>query len=165
MTTRTFRQHAQGFGAATTNITVKLDGQEIFSGPVVTENAPLPVLPNPAFSVANEAFTWEKDTAFSGTMALEISVSGSPLLLANTVANYPTDAPEFAGDFMGFYSYQDGETLISDPFSDEQIDGISVSRNEDPSLSGQWWWTIMPGSTFTCTVSVAPSLIPPPPTE
>jgi hypothetical protein len=163
MTTRTFRQHAQGFGAATTNITVTLNGQEIFSGPVATENAPLPVLPDPAVVIDNVIFTWENDTTFSGPATLEISVSGSPLLLADTVANYPTDAPEFSDQYLGFYSYQDSDVTVTDPFANEQIDGIPVARVEGSDLTGQWWWTIMPGSTFTATVNIAASL--PPPTE
>jgi hypothetical protein len=163
MTTRTFKQHAKGFGAATTNITVVLDGQEIFSGPVATENAPLPALPDPSVVIDNVIFTWENDTTFSGQSILEISVSESPLLLADTVANYLTDAPEFADQYTGFYSYQDDEIMVTDPFINEQIDGIPVSRNDDPTLSGQWWWVIMPGSTFTCTVNISASLPPPPP--
>ena len=160
MTTRIFQQHARGYGAAPTNITVTLDGQEIFSGPILTENSPLPVLPDPDINITNEIFTWEKDSTFSGTMELAITVSGSPLLLADTLANYPTNSPEYADQFVGFYSYVDGGTEYSDPFTNEQIDGIPVSRIADPALSGQWWWKIMPGSVFTATININASVQP-----
>jgi hypothetical protein len=163
MTVRTFKQHAQAFGAIPTNITVKLDGQEIFSGPLTTENSPLPTLPDLAFAIPNVAFSWEKDSSFSGTVALEISVEGSPMLIADTLANYRTDSPANADIFEPFYYEQVGENIYSDPFSDEQIDGIPVSRLSDQDLPGQWWWTVMPGSTFTTTVHIEASLPPTPP--
>jgi hypothetical protein len=165
MTTRTFQQHAKGFGAATANINVRLDGQEIFSGPVLTENTPLPVLPDSAFVINNVAFTWEKETTFSGTATLEISVSGSPIMLADTKANYATNAPEFEDQYTEFYQIQEGDISIAEPFSDIQIDGISVYRSENPELVGQWWWKIMPGSTFACTVNITRSIWPDPSTE
>jgi hypothetical protein len=165
MTTRTFQQHAKGFGAATANINVRLDGQEIFSGPVLTENAPLPVLPDSVFVINNVAFTWEKSPGFSGQVALEISVSGSPLLLADTMANYFINEPEFENQYKYFYQSQIGDILTTEPFSDVQIDGISTNRPENSDFTGQWWWKIMPGSTFACTVNIARSIWPDPPTE
>lgn len=161
MTVRTFKQFAQGYGATPTSITVKLDGQEIFSGEIATENAPLPSLPDSSVQILNEIFTWEKDTTFTGTMALEISVQGSPLLLADSLANYHIDLPEYADKYLGYYSEVIDGVTYTDSFTNEQIDGISVSRSENPALSGQWWWTIMPGSTFTATVNILASLPPP----
>jgi len=163
MTVRTFKQNAKAFGAIPSNIIVKLDGQQIFSGPVETENSPLPSLPDLQFQVTTTAFTWEKDTSFSGTADLEITVEGSPLLLADTLANYQIDAPDHADQFGIFYSETIDGNTYSDPFTDEQIDGVSVSRQDDPSLTGQWWWIIMPGSTFTSTVNINASSPPPTP--
>ena len=163
MSTRTFKQFAKAFGATPANIVVRLDGQEIFSGAVETENTPLPSLPDLSLAIDNLAFSWEKDTSFSGTAALEITVNGSPLLLANTQANYLVDDADHANVYNEFYYEEIDGVRYSDPFTDERIDGISVARVEDPALSGQWWWKIMPGSTFSAIVNIQASLPPPPP--
>jgi hypothetical protein len=161
MTSRTFQQHGQAYGTQQTTINVVLDGVSIYSGPVNTVNAPLPSLPDPSYQVDNVLYSFERDTTFSGTAELSIEVNGSPLLLCQTLANYPVDQPGQADIFTKFYSYKEGEDMISDPFSNERIDSVAMSRSHDPL--GQWWWTIMPGSTFAATINIQPSAPPPPP--
>ena len=163
MSTRTFKQTGQGYGSLPTTITAKIDGQIVFTGPVETSNQPLPVLPNLDFRCDNTLFSWTRDTAFSGTIALEISVDGSPLLLTETVADYLVNSADNQGVFNGFYSFDQDGVIYADPLSNETIDGILVSRDNDTELTGQWYWTIMPGSTFSATINVLASLEPPPP--
>ena len=163
MTTRTFKQLGQGYGAFPTIITAKIDGVEVFSGEVQTANQLLPSLPDLSVQLDNNLFSWTRSTDFVGTMTLEISVQGSPLLLGNTVADYFVDSPENQGVFNSIYSYEKDGVIYFDPLDNEAIDGISVSRVDDPELPGQWYWKIMPGSTFTATVNVQASQLPPAP--
>ena len=163
MSIRTFKQLGQAYGPIPATIVAKIDGVEVFSGEILTVNQPLPSLPSESPDVTNALFSWTKDTSFSGAINLEITVEGSPVLLTDSRANYPIDAPEYADEYNIFYSYKIDETIYFDPFNDEKIDGISVSRVDDPLLPGQWYWTIMPGSTFSATVNIQSSLPPPPP--
>ena len=163
MSTRIFKQLGQAYGAIPATIVAKIDGVEVFSGEAPTLNQPLPSLPSDAPVVTNVLFSWTKDTGFSGSLNLEITVEGSPLLLTASVANYRIDKPENQDIFEAFYSYEINGVTYGDPFDNESIDGISVSRVDDPLLPGQWWWKIMPGSTFTAKVNVNASLPPPPP--
>ena len=162
MSTRTFKQIGQAYGGLPTTVTAKIDGVEVFSGQVTTVNQPLPVLPDLSFQIENTLFSWTNDSAFSGTQVMEISVQGSPLLVTNTWADYAVDVPENQGVFSTFYVYEKDGITYTDPLSNEMIDGIPVDRNDDPSLPGQWYWTIMPGSTFQATVNVNASITPPP---
>lgn len=166
MSTRTFKQMGQGYGSLPATITAKIGDKIVFSGEVATVNQPLPVLPDLSFQMNNTLFSWTDNTEISGTTTMEITVEGSPVLLANTVANYYFDSPAYENEFTGFYSYVVDGVYYGDPLSNEMIDGIIVSRAEDPSLTGQWFWTILPGSTFTATVNIEASrpLPSPPPT-
>lgn len=163
MTTRTFKQLGQGYGSLPTTIIAKIDGVEVFSGEVTTVNQPFPTVSELSLTIDNILFSWTKSTDFSGTLTMEISVQGSPLLLTTTLADYPIDSPDKQGVFTSFYSIEKDGTIYFDPFDHETIDGVSVSRIDSPELSGQWWWGIMPGSTFTATVNVEASQAPPPP--
>ena len=163
MSTRTFKQLGQGYGSLPTTLVAKIDGVEVFSGEVTTINQPFPTIPDLSLKIDNSLFSWTKTTDFLGTLTMEISVQGSPLLLTNTVADYFVDTPDNQGVFTSFYSVEKDGTTYYDPFDHETMDGVSVSRIDDPALSGQWWWGIMPGSTFTATVNVEASQTPPPP--
>ena len=163
MTIRTFRQYGQAYGSQPASIIATIDGVEVYSGPINTLNQALPVLPDVSLMIDNVIFSWEKTTDFSGTVNLELRVSGSPLILAGTLANYPTDNEAAANRWSAFYSYTVDGVLYLDSFSDEKIDGVSVSRQDSPEYSGQWWWKIMPGSVFTAVVHVQQSAPPPPP--
>jgi hypothetical protein len=89
-------------------------------------------------------------------------VQGSPLVLGEARANYFYDTNTAATVWREFYSYSVDGNTYKDPLSNEQIDGVSVSRVEDPALPGQWWWIIAPGSVFTATMRISPSLTTPP---
>ena len=163
MSTRTFKQYGLAYGSSPTTITAKIDGVEVFSGQVTTVDQPLPTFPNPNFNIENTLFSWTKDSSFSGTTIMEISVQGSPVLLAPTLANYSVDSPENQDIFSPFYRYEVDGVIYSDPLSNESINGTSVFRGREENLTGQWYWLVSAGSTFTATINVQASQIPPSP--
>ena len=152
MTTRNFIQCGQAYGSTPATITATLDGTVIFSGTIPTQNMPFPTLPD--FSVTGvNLFTWTNTVDFSGTQSLAISVTGADLLLTDSFADHCVANAISA--FYPFYSYNVGNVGIADPFSNVIIDGEVMQRGpDDEILSGQWYWTIPRGSTFTATLNV-----------
>ena len=151
MTLRTFQQHALGFGIIPAQVIFQINGNTVFSGAVTTLDQPRPSLPNPEYSVDNVAWTWQDDAEFSGTKSITVSVSDSPLLLANTLADNPYSN---VVNYSAFYTVEIGNVSYADPFTNETIDGIAQSGPYNPELSGQWWWHIPAGSTFSATMHV-----------
>lgn len=157
MSIRTFKQLGEGYGPSEVSITAKIDDVVVYSGPIITLNEPLPVIPDPVFDINDTLYSWEADNNFSGQMMLEIEVNGGTLLLTDIWANQ-----RIIGDFDSYgpyYSYiEDGETIF-DPFEDEKIDGISQPKNRTlGNLYGQWWWIIHDGSVFTAKINVVPGV-------
>lgn len=170
MTTRTFVQHAQAYGSTTGTLTAKIDGTIVFQGPILTLNQPLPALPDSGFKIENNAFSWTNDVTFAGTQSLEITVENATVLLGDTLANYMPghdgngNALGNATAFGDFYTVADDQGLtISDPFSEETIDGV-LQPGADVHASpwtGQYWWTLGSGSTFTATVNIQAGSVAP----
>jgi hypothetical protein len=156
MTVRLFRQHAQGYGSQPTNVTVKIDGVDIYSGSVSTINTPVPCLPDSDVKINNVAWGWDDTAEFAGTRELSISVSGSPLLLAETLANNPHAGniqPEM--EWLAFYCKDINGVKYFDPLSNQAIDGVAQrTAAQGVGNTGQQWWIIDAGSTFTATVNV-----------
>jgi hypothetical protein len=152
MTVRTFKQHGQGYGLDPVHVIAKLDGVEIFNGPVDTVDEPFPMLPDPTVDITTTLFSWEDLINFVGTKSLEITVTGGKLLLTNTLANYGIYSfeDESPDSFTAFYQSEDS---CIDPFSNVIISGQPKSADHT-ELSGQWYWTLPAGSTFSCNVSI-----------
>ena len=103
---------------------------------------------------------WQNDTNFSGQQQIEISVQGSPLLMAYTVANYYVDTPSQEDQYAPFYQIEIGGIMYGDPLTNVKIDGKAYpSHPDDPTLPGQWWHLIPAGSTFTATLNVQASIV------
>ena len=161
MTTRTFKQLGQSYGSTPAIITATINGTVVFSGEITTIDTPLPILPNLSVT-GTELFTWTNTVDFSGTQSFSISVDNSPLLLTDTSADYCV--ANNVSQFQSFYSYTQGDTYIYDPFSNTAIDGVAVQRNTSiPELTGQWYWLVPAGSTFTATLNVNAGVEPTPP--
>lgn len=160
MTTRTFVQQGQAYGSNTASITVKIDGNVVFQGPVLTLNQPFPQEPGIGSLISNDLYSWTNDVFFEGTQSLEITVEGATLLLANSLANYMPGAANGvptgnATTFGPYYSITSDSGVETDPFSDETINGIPQQEpSHVPPYSGQWWWAISPGSTFSATINI-----------
>jgi hypothetical protein len=130
-----------------------IGGNTVYSGGVLTVDEPLPhPLPNPDYVVDNVAWTWTGNADFVGSQEISISVTGSPLLLAESVAYDPYG---YVNDFSGFFSANIANVLFYDPFSDEKLDGVPQPGPLNPATPGQWWWVIPAGGTFTATMHVA----------
>jgi hypothetical protein len=172
MTSRTFKQYGQGYGNTSVTITVKLDSQTVFSGPVETIDQETPWK---AHGVELCSFVGP-DVSFNGTLPLEISVANGDLLLSETLANYSnvyiTDAQgnvntysSGSDEFAMFYQTTIDGVTYSDPFTDEKIDGVLQDGPPNPEYTGQWGWVIRNGSTFTATLNIQPGiespLVPP----
>jgi hypothetical protein len=155
---RTFTQTGQAYGSVPCSITAKIDNVVVFSGPVATENTPIPFLPNVELDVGVDIFSWQKPIDFSGTCELEIAVTGSTLLITDTGADYVNalDPTEIGP----FYQVTIDGVVYTDPFTNEKINGNTVPGPYNPELPGQWYWKVDPGSTFTATVNINPGVAP-----
>jgi len=153
MTTRNFIQCGQAYGSTTSSITATIDGTVVFSGPVSTVNTPVPNRPDAATDPVPTIFTWTNTVAFAGTQSYSIAVTGSPLLLSFTGADYCI--ANNTAQFGTFYTYEIGGVTVADPLTNVAIDGVAMQRGPDNStLSGQWQWLIPAGSTLTATLNV-----------
>jgi hypothetical protein len=165
MTTRTFKQYGQGYGATPATIVVTLGGVEIFNGNIATLNQPVPDMPIvPGENLGVELYSWTSTLEFAGTQALEITVTDGTFLMSKSVANYfkyvdPTKpsgpyATSGVANFVPFYNYTvDGE-VIYDPLSSVSIDGTAQTVARVPGEYGQWYWVLGPGQVLTATMNV-----------
>jgi hypothetical protein len=160
MTTRTFKQLGQAYGKIPATITATINGVIVFSGEIPTADAPLPVLPDPSVT-GTELFSWTSTVDFSGSQSFSISVTGSQLLLTQSLADYCV--LDNTSEFFNFYSYDHDGVKSTDPFTDVAIDGIVTQKSSDIQLPGQWYWTIPAGSTFTATLNINAGVLPTPP--
>lgn len=178
MTTRTFKQLGQGFGIIPCTITAKIDGVTVYSGTVPTVNQPLPAGPAGVDDGYPDLFTWTNDVNFAGTQSMEITVTGSPLLLAAVNANYVPQVIPVTGKIENpdpnwvptnyessgpstynvIFKESVGDKVYTDPTTNVVIDGIAKSVTRNPELTGQRHWLINPGSTFTCQLNVQAGL-------
>ena len=165
MTTRTFKQYGQGYGATPATIVVTLGGVEIFNGNIATLNQPVPDMPIvPGENLGVELYSWTSTLEFAGTQALEITVTDGTFLMSKSVANYfkyidpakPSGPYATSGvaNFVPFYNYTvDGE-VIYDPLSSVSIDGTAQTVARVPGEYGQWYWVLGPGQVLTATMNV-----------
>jgi hypothetical protein len=156
MTTRTFRQFGQAYGATPASITASVGGSVVFSGAISTADQPVPL--SQANISAAELFSWINTVDFAGNVSFSIAVNNSQLLLTDTDADYCS--ANNTSNFYPFYSYEDSGMTIADPFTDVTIDGVPMLRGPNNSnvagpLTGQWYWLIPAGSTFTATLNVS----------
>ena len=179
MTTRTFKQYGQGYGATPATITVTLAGVEIFNGDIATLNQPVPDMPIvPGENLGVEIYSWTKDLAFQGTDSLQITVTDGTLLLSKSVANYfkyidpakPSGPYASSGpdNFIYFYDFAVDGDVIYDPLSNVSIDGVAQTVARVEGEFGQWYWVLGPGQTMAATLNViagyeSDNIYPPPP--
>lgn len=165
MTTRTFKQYGQGYGASPTTITVTLGGVQIFGGDIATLNQPVPDMPIvPDSNLGVELYSCTKDVAFQGADPLQITVVDGTLLLAKSVANYfkyidpalPSGPYASSGpdNFVPFYEFVVDGVVIYDPLSNVVIDGVAQVPARSAGEHGQWYWVLGPGQTLTATLNV-----------
>jgi hypothetical protein len=165
MTTRTFKQFGQGYGATPATITVTLGGLQIFAGDIATLDQPVPDMPIvPGENLGVEIYSWTKDVTFQGADTLQITVVDGTFLMSKSLANYfkYTDPAKPSGpyatsgpnNFVPFYNYTDNGEVIYDALSNVAIDGAAQTVARAPGEYGQWYWVLGPGQTMTATLNV-----------
>jgi hypothetical protein len=177
MTTRTFKQLGQGYGSSNCTVTAKINGATVYSGIVPTANQRVPSAPTGVEDTFPTLFTWTNDVDFEGTQTMEITVTGATLLLGSISANYypmpnssvgliENPGPSWEENYVssgpdtyGFiFSEVVDDLIYTNPATNIAIDGVPKTVTRDPSLLGQRYWTISPGSTFTCQLNVQAGL-------
>lgn len=174
MTIRTFKQLGQGYAAEPLTITASIDEVVVYSGEIPTLDQPADpsILLNP---FGQQLFTWQLDTEFAGSVAMNFTIAGPGLLfLSDTLANYvqipnPDPAPDLPAYINGgpdvfgsFYQEITPEYILGDPFTNVKINGVDQNTLERTELtSGQWRWTIEVNGTFSATVNIFPNALSP----
>jgi hypothetical protein len=162
MTTRTFKQYGQGYGATPATIAVTIDGVEIFNGDVPTLNEPVPVKPIvPSENLGVEIYSWTNDVTFQGTNSLQITVANGTFLMTDSLANYfkyvnppLPDASSGPDNFIFFYDVTIDGNAITDPLTDVSIDGVARTVTRPEGELGQWCWVLGAGQVLTATINV-----------
>jgi hypothetical protein len=114
------------------------------------------MLPDENLRPGVDLFSWTADVNFAGVFKLEITLTGSPLLLTTTDANCVN--PEDPTQRGMFYNIDVDGIVLSDPLSNEKINGVAQIINNRDTLTGQWYWLIPANSTFTADVTTQPGI-------
>ena len=148
---RIFKQLGHAYGDSPVSIVAQIDGNTVFSGTVPTTDSAVPEV-EPDVQLGLDCFSWTEPTAnFTGTRSLSIAVSGGVFQIGQTLAQ----ANVANADQYGFvYSANVGGVIFSDPLTDVMIGGAAQTQPDDPTLPGQWGWTIPAGSTLTATLNI-----------
>lgn len=146
---KTIIQQAMGINVVPVNVTVTIDGQQIFDGAVPTTNTPGPV-PTPI--PGEDAWSWAVAGSFWGTQTMTVTVQNGLMFLCYTWINIPARDPsrirlhsKFEGN--GFFYY--------DPLSAVTINGVAQNPPRTSELNGQWCYAIGEGDILSCTVNIA----------
>lgn len=152
MTTRTFIQRGKAYGAVPCTIIAKINNTVVYEGPVTTVDESLPTEPHTQANT--DLFSWTGTVDFQGTQTMEITVTGSVLVLTTTVANY-NSLQNPGADHYGafFYEVVDG-IKYQRPLANIKIGGVDQPVVHDETAPGQGHWNIRPGQVFTADVRV-----------
>jgi len=175
MTVRTFKQLGQGYATEPLTIIASIDNVIVYEGiiPTVDQNGSTDPGTIPDI-FGEQLFTWELDTAFSGTVDMSVTVAGpGRLFLTSTLANYvqilapdsviePRYYINSGPDVFGFfYQKQMEDYVLGDPMTNVKISGVPQTTSHGPLASGQWNWFIEGGDTFSATVNIGGSPMAP----
>jgi hypothetical protein len=165
MLTRTFKQYAHAFDSLPINVAVTLDNKEIF-------NSSVPLIGDVDYDRSTLSYTdqvlctWSNDIDFIGTKLIKVEVTGEGtgfLVLESTHANYIcieqslnpyVTIPGGPDIYNGFYSQKLDGFDAHDPYTEVKIDGVAQTTDHSPECTGQWFWMIPVGTTFTATLNV-----------
>lgn len=166
---RYFKQMGEAYGTQPVHIIATINGEEVCRRSVnpVAEN--LPVFPDHQIH-GIDLFGWTDPKEWAGTKTMTISVAGGLYLLTDTLATYglyrdltsPTYPPPLLPGgpdkfCMPYTTVIDGVTY-KDPLTDVVINGVEQVRERSYNTTGQWYWVIPDGGTFSCTIHVQPGV-------
>ena len=172
MANRIFKFYGQAFAATTAAaITVKFNSVEIFSGPVPTNNSPVP---NNATDTTELLFEYVGTTDLSGNIPFELHVNNGTVFFGAVEANYSgfeatkdrTDESSWPSESVvtvtpeNFWADVNQNSIETDGKSNVLINGVEQVRYiMDPSQIGDWYYRISENETFTCDIFVDPERI------
>jgi hypothetical protein len=154
MTTRTFIQRGKAYGAVPCTITAKINNAVVYEGPVTTVDESLPA--EPWIQANTDLFSWTNTVDFQGTQTMEITVTGSVLTIATTVANYNSLQNPGADHYGAFFFEVLSGTSFQHPFANVKIDGVSRPIQINELATGQGHWNVRPGQVFTTDIRINP---------
>jgi hypothetical protein len=173
MTIRTFKQFGMAYATESLTIAASIDDSVVYEGTIPTVDQPGPGDPaSLIYPFGESLFTWELDTAFSGTVTMTFTIAGpGRLYLTDTLANYVqiknpnSSEPAYingGSDVFGyFYQKTTPQYVLGDPFENVTINGILQTVAHSALLSGQTCWFVEAGGTFSATVNIVPSTLAP----
>jgi hypothetical protein len=162
MIIRKFKQTGESYGTQPVLVVATLDGVELcrrYTDPVA---ANLPVFPDYRMHGV-DLFSWTDPKEWAGLHAMTITVTGGLYLLTSTLATYglsgpPPLVPGGPDKFcLPFTTVIDGVTY-KDPLTDVVINGVVQTRKRSSNTTGQWYWVIPDGGTFSCTINIQPGI-------
>jgi hypothetical protein len=154
MTTRTFIQRGKAYGTVPCTITAKIDNTIVYEGPVTTVDQTIPE--KPATDAQSDLFSWTSTVDFEGTQTMEITVTGSTLLINTTVANYSSLQNPGVDQYGAFFFETIGGVSFQHPLSNLKIDGVVWPVISDETAAGQPLTYIRPGQVYTADVRIKP---------
>jgi hypothetical protein len=168
MTTRTVKMFGLAYGSAPAEISVTLDGTNIYSGTVTTQDTLVPALPNFDLSDTTVEFcNFEIPMDFEGTKPMICTVTSGTVIFAQIAANYCAIANSDPVVGTG----PDVFTQINsagDARSNVFINSVAQPINHE-EFGGAWWFIVSAGSTLAYdldvvagTANVAPPTEPAP---
>jgi hypothetical protein len=178
MTNRTLAIKGVGFHATQASIRVKIDGNIVYEGPVLTDTtnpynlqgSPLLTTLNDGVPVLTPVYSWEESMEFAGTHQLEIMATAGDFLYTHAQSNFmpvalKTNPTEMFSTGKGlwiscFAEEQSPGNVYREPNSNVIIDGVEQGRTVINSNQqyGQFYRGIPEGKTLTCTLNISAGL-------
>jgi hypothetical protein len=169
MTQRKFKQMGESYGIQPVHVVATIDGVEQCRRYIDPVAEKLPVLPDHQ-KHGTDLFEWTEPKDWAGTRSMTIAVTGGLYLLTDTMATYglyrdfsalihppplkPAGPTRWA---MPYTTVIDGVTY-KDPLTDIVINGMTQARERTMDVTGQWYWVIPDGGTFSCTINIQPGI-------
>lgn len=150
--TRTLRFYGKAYGETPVSLTVSINGNELFNGPVSTAPG------TPPRGLANNEqeilFTvpFPRGATGRGSFPMTVAVSGGDSVILGSIdSNY---APTGVGTDTGADTYWG--VYNGDARSDVQIDGVAQADPvREAEYTGSYCWLVYTGSTLSCNLNLA----------
>jgi hypothetical protein len=169
MATRTYQFFGRAYASAgQVTVTTTFNRIQRFSGPVTTNAGPISLSSDVAL---DQLFTFDEDTSVTGSIPLQIQVTGGSLVFGIIRGNYTgivdnTDyhadpvVPNYATPPEDYWDDVNNNTRASDGKDNVMINGVVKVRNvvRDSDI-GDWWYTIPDGGVFTCDYFIDPDKV------
>jgi hypothetical protein len=171
MADRNFKFYIQSLSDTPSEITVKFNSVEIFSGttPSITTD-----LTGPVNWQTDAVCEYISTTDLVGYVPFELTVTNGAVAFGRIEANYSgfratqdrTAESSWPSELVvtvtpeNFWADVNRNNIETDGKSNVLINGVEQVRNlMDPNQIGDWWYRISENETFTCDIFVDPECI------